>query len=185
MRKKINSGFQPDVETSRKFNVLRERAEVLSMIPDPVSERGVAMNCIGFLLSDELYLIETVFLLEVIYLNEITPLPCCPPYILGIINVRGRIISIINLKNFLNLPDKGITNFNRVIVVEHNGIEVGLLVDDVVESTTVFKDQLIPLISTLTAKQKEYLLGVTIDHAIVFNLEKFLSDEKIIINEEV
>lgn len=185
MRKKINSGFQPIDEASQKFKVLRERAELLSKIPDPVSESGVSMNCLGFLLSDELFLIETRFLLEVIYLNEITPLPCCPLYILGIISVRGRIISVINLKNFLNLPDKGITNLNRVIVVEHNGIEVGLLVDDVVENTTVYKDQLIPAISTLTAKQKEYLLGVTIDHAIVFNLEKFLSDEKIIIDEEV
>lgn len=171
--------------TSKKGKVLRERAEILAKIHDPVSEHGAAMNCLGFLLSDETYLIETRFLLEVIYLNEITSLPCCPPYILGIINVRGRIISVINLKNFLNLPDKGITNHNRVVVVEHNGIEVGLLVDDVGENTTVFKDRLIPAIATLTAKQKEYLLGVTMDHAIVFNLEKFLSDEKIIIDEEV
>ena len=58
-------------------------------------------------------------------------MPCTPPFILGIINVRGQILAVIDLKRFFNLPDKGLSDLNKVIILRRGGLEVGLLADAV------------------------------------------------------
>jgi purine-binding chemotaxis protein CheW len=164
--------------------ILRDRASVLAKprITEVASEGG--MDGLGFLLADEQYIIDSAYVSEVIPLREFTPLPCTPSFILGIINVRGRILSVINLKTFLNLPEKGLTNLNRVVIVRHQDIACGILVDDVSGKIQIFPGQLSSAIPTLTSAQKEYLMGVTQDRSIVLDIEKFLSDDKIIICEE-
>jgi purine-binding chemotaxis protein CheW len=178
-----------EIEISRDddFNkrILRERAFELAKPKVEGLVAGKTMEGLCLLLSDEQYIIDSKYVVEVLPLTELTPLPCTPPFVLGIINVRGRILSVVNLKNFLNLPDKGITNLNRVIVVKNNLIELGILADEVVESKIILIDELQQNLSTLNQSQKEYLLGVTPDFSVVFHIEKFLSDEKIIVNEEV
>lgn len=172
-------------EVAVKNKILQARARLLA---EPIKldvENGLVMDGMGFFLADELYLIDMGFLVEVVHIHELTPLPCCPPFILGIINVRGRILSVISLKSFLELPDKGITNHNQVLIVRLGSIEVGILVDEVAGKMPVFTDHLLPALATLTAKQKEYLLGVTKSGAVVLDLQKFLSDDNIIVNEEV
>jgi len=193
MNKKTNIiGKSPGIEqieinreTDFKQRILRERASELAKPVVENSVIGKTMEGLCLLLSDEQYIIDSKYVVEVLPLTELTTLPCTPPFILGIINVRGRILSVVNLKNFLNLPDKGITNLNRVIVVKNNLIELGVLADEVVESKIILIDELQQNLSTLNQSQKEYLLGVTPDFSVVFHIEKFLSDEKIIVNEEV
>ena len=172
------------IEPTKKRKILMERAAAIAMPPLKEVDNGIEIDGLGFMLADDLYLVEAVLVVEVILLRELTPLPCCPPFILGIINLRGRILSVINLKTFLNLPEKGITNLNRVIIVKHKNIEVGLLVDEVIGKIPFAMDQLLTAMPTLSSKQKEYLIGVTKNRAVVFDIKKFLSDEIIVINEE-
>lgn len=146
---------------------------------------GQVMSGMAFYLADEQYIIDTSFLIEAVHIQELTPIPCCPPFIMGIINVRGRILSVISLKSLLELPEKGITNHNQVLIVQHNEIEVGLLVDEVAGETEIVLDNLFPAMPTLTARQKEYLIGVTKEGSVVLDMEKFLSDDRIVINEEI
>jgi len=172
-------------DMDEKEKILRERAVLLARMPIVEIDNGAEMDGLGFLLTEEHYIIDSKFVQEVIPLRELTPLPGVPPFILGIINIRGRILSVINLKTFLSLPEKGLTNLNRVIRVKYQDVEVGLLVDEVTGNITVLVDQLRPTMPTLTPTEKEYLIGVTKDRSIVLNIEKFLSDDKIIINEEI
>jgi purine-binding chemotaxis protein CheW len=174
-----------EVNRSTRLKILKERAEILAKPLFKEVDNGIELVGLGFLLSDEQYIIDASFVVEVIHINELTQLPSCPPFLMGIINVRGRIISVINLKSFLNLPMKGITNHNRVIIVKHKQIEIGLLADDVTGNITVYPNQLQIPISTLSSRQKEYLLGITIDHAVLLDIEKFLSADEIVINEEI
>ena len=174
-----------EVNRTLQMKILKDRAAVLARPFFEEVDNGKELIGLGFLLSDEHYVIDASFVVEVIQINELTQLPSCPPFIMGIINVRGRIISVINLKTFLNLPSKGITNHNRVIVVKHQQIEIGLLADEVTGNMLVFTDQLQIPLSTLSSRQKEYLVGITKDHTVLLDIEKFLSAGEIIINEEV
>lgn len=173
-----------NVHANRK-EILKKRAAILAQPLQIETDCGVVLSGLGFLLSDEQYIIDATFVSEVIPLREFTSLPCCPPFILGIINLRGRILSIINLKAFLNLPPKGITNLNRLIIVKYQQIEIGLLVDEVVGQIPVYLDQLHGSLATITEKQKELLIGITSDHSVLLDIQKFLTSDEIIVNEDV
>ncbi len=85
-----------------------------------------------FLLTHENYGIESVYVREVHPLKELTPLPCTPSFVLGIINVRGQILSVIDLKKFFDLPAQEPTSLNKVIIFHNNRIEFGILADAVI-----------------------------------------------------
>ena len=168
-----------------KHKLLKKRATVLAMPAEEEKVTGEILKGLGFLLSEEAYIIDESYVLEVLPLMDLTPLPCTPSFVLGIINVRGRILSVVNLKNFLNLPEKGITNLNRVIVVKKGEIEIGLLVDEVTENVDIDINQLRNGLLANNAKHNAYLIGISRDRSIVFDIAKFLADESIIIDQEI
>jgi len=173
------------IDPARKKKILKQRAALYAKSPKKEEDRGVETDGLEFLLTDERYIIDATYVVEVIPLKELTPLPCSPSFILGIINVRGKILSVINLKPILNLPEKGITNLNRVILLKREDIELGILVDEILGKVSVFPEQLKTNIPTIKGEQKEYLAGVTDDRAIVFNIGKFLAWNGLIVDEEV
>ncbi len=173
------------VLNSKKFEILRTRAKELAKTDDAPEESGESLLGLSILLSDETYLLYSEYVTEVLPLNEITPLPCTPAFILGIINVRGRILSVINLKNFLGLPERGITNLNRVIVAKFEDIEVGLLADEVLNHQSVSIHKLQTELPMLSDIQREFITGITAKGEIVFNLKGFLSSKKIIVQDEI
>ncbi|MBE0648257.1 MAG: purine-binding chemotaxis protein CheW [Bacteroidales bacterium] len=173
------------IDPARKKKILKQRAALYAKAPKKEEDRGIETDGLEFLLTDEKYIIDATFVVEVIPLKELTPLPCSPSFILGIINVRGKILSVVNLKPILNLPEKGITNLNRVIILKREDIELGILVDEILGKVSVFPEQLKTNIPTIKGEQKEYLVGITPERSIVFNIEKFLASSAIIVNEEV
>jgi purine-binding chemotaxis protein CheW len=173
------------MDPEKKRMILKQRAALFSKAPEKETDLGLQIDGLLFLLTEEQYIIDANFVVEVIPLKELTPLPCAPAFILGIINVRGKVLSVVNLKTFLGLPEKGITNLNRVIVLKRSDIELGILVDEIVGKVAVFPDQLKTLMSTITGAKKEYLSGITATRALMFNIEKFLASSSIIVDEEV
>lgn len=182
--KKQNLGEQ-DLFSVKKKEILRERARLLACKDEIPAVPDTSMNGLSILLSEETYLLDSNYIVEVLPLNEITPLPCTPSFILGIINVHGRILAVINLKTFLGLPEKGITNLNRVIVVKHEAVEVGLLADEVLNHQIVSIDRLQKGLPVFSEIQQEFISGITTKGEIIFNLKNFLSSNKIIIKEDV
>jgi len=69
------------------------------------------------------------FVREVYPLRDFTVLPGVPTYIFGIINVRGQILPVIDIKKFFNLPEKGLGDLNRVIILYNDQMEFGILSD--------------------------------------------------------
>jgi len=173
------------IDTIEKRSILKQRADLLkiSVNNEEVSEEQIEV--LEFMLASEKYIIESSFVIEVIPLKELTPLPCTPEFILGIINVSGRILAVINIKKFLNLPEKGITNLNKVILLKYQDIELGILADEIIGCTHIYPNKLQATITTLKGIQNDYLDGITEDRSILLNIKKILKSEMIIINDEV
>lgn len=165
-------------------NILKERADLLKIKTKEEDLSDEIMEGVGFILADEKYAIDSNYVSEVTLLKELTPLPCTPEFILGIINVRGKIISVIDLKKFFNLPERGITNLNRVIIVKHQGVELGILTDEIVGSMQIYLNKLQSKITTITEVQDDFIIGVTEERLIVLDIKEFLLNEKLIVNEE-
>lgn len=165
--------------------VLRARAQALARPPAPTDLEGEVLDVLEFQLASERYAVETSFVREVLPLRDLTPLPCTPPHLLGIVNVRGRILPVFDIKRFFDLPDQGLTDLHRILLIHGHGLELGLLADAVTGTRSLPVDGLQPPLPTLTGIRAEYLLGLTPEGLVVLDLERILTDPKIVVHEEV
>lgn len=164
--------------------ILRARARAIAVAPPDGEMAGAALGVIEFGLAEERYAIEISRVTEIHPLDQMTPVPCTPEFILGIINVRGRMVAVIDVKRFFQLPEKGITDLHRVILIQHQDIELGLLADYVVGTRAISVDTLQPALPTLTGIRSDYLKGIAAGRLIVLDAERILTDPKLIVNDE-
>lgn len=181
-RKRLEHGWVPTPEEKKK--ILKARAAALAEEP---KEKGTGeyIEIIEFLLAYERYAVESNFVREVYPLKELTPLPNVPPFVLGIINVRGQILSVIDIKKFFDLPEKGLTDLNRVIILHDKTMEFGILADSIIGVRAIGIDEIQPSLPTLTGIREEYLRGVTKETVVILDAGRLLSDRKIVVHEEV
>ncbi|MFA6108987.1 MAG: chemotaxis protein CheW [Candidatus Latescibacterota bacterium] len=178
----LERGWAPTPE--EKGEILRARRKALAQEAEGV-QTADHLEVVEFLLAYETYGIESVYVREVYPLRELTPVPCTPPFVAGIVNIRGQILSVVDLKRFFDLPEKGLTDLNKVIVVQGGGMELGILADAILGVRTVPLSDLQPSLPTLTGIRAEYLRGVTKERLAVLDAAAVLSDKRIIVREEV
>lgn len=165
--------------------VLRARANALARPTERDAAENASLEVLEFCLAQERYALETRHVDEVYPLKDLTPLPCTPPFLLGVVNVRGRIIPVLDVKKFFELPDVGLTDLHHIILVSGKGLELGLLADAIVGARPVPVDSLQPSLPTLTGIRSDYLKGVTAERLVVLDLDRILADPRIIVHEEV
>jgi purine-binding chemotaxis protein CheW len=166
-------------------DILKSRARLLAQEPKTTADTGTFFEIIEFCLASETYGIEAMFVREIHQLRDLTPLPGVPPFVLGITNVRGQILSVVDLKKFFNLPDKGLGELNKMIIIRNRQMEFGILADAIIGIRSVPIDTIQPSPATITGIGAEYVRGVTGSHVVVLDAEKILDDEKMIVNETV
>jgi len=98
-------------------------------------------------------------------------------------NFHGHILSVIDLRNFFDLPLKGLTELNQVIVLHNDEIEFGILADELLEITKIPLNEIQYSLPTLTGIRADYLKGITKDRIVILDALKLLSDDKIRILE--
>lgn len=182
-REAIERGFEPTPEEKKR--ILKNRAKSLARQPEKEEDPGKQLQVVEFLLAHERYAIETAYIREAYPLKELTPLPGTPPFVLGIINVRGQILSLIDLKKFFELPEKGITDLNKVMIIHADEMEFGILADAIIGVRPVPFNELQPSLPTLTGIRADYLKGVTKERIVVLDAKRILSDKKIVVHEDV
>ncbi|MBI4595678.1 MAG: purine-binding chemotaxis protein CheW [Candidatus Tectomicrobia bacterium] len=176
----LEKGWSPgEAEKKRK---LKARAKALALEPEK-GQPGEQIEVVEFILSNERYGLESLYVREVYPLKEYTPVPCTPPFVLGIINVRGEIFSIIDIRKFFDLPEEGLGDLNRVILLSSGDMEFGVLVDAIAGVSKVPLAGLQPPPPTFTGLRREYLRGITLDRIAILDAGKMLSDKRIIVNE--
>jgi len=132
-----------------------------------------------FSLSSEEYGVPITQIQEIIRLPEITRIPGMPGFIEGVINLRGRIIPVIDLRGRFGLDQKERTEKNRIVVADAGGQTVGLVVDGVSEVLQISGDQIDAIPPSMASIDSEYLSGVAkIDKLLVIllDLAKLLND---------
>jgi len=164
---------------------LKNRAIAMAQEPEQKRAASAAIGVILFTLAAETYGIESAFVREVYPLRDFTALPGVPPYIFGIINVRGQILPVVDLKKFFNLPEKGLGDLNRVIILYNDQMEFGILADVVNGTKDIEPEDIVTVPATVTGIGEEYLKGVTKERLIVLNAARLLSDKNIVVNDVV
>lgn len=174
-------GFPPADDASR----LIERAHRLAGEAEAEVAPADLIAVVEFVLAGEHYALELTQVREVCALKDFTPVPCTPAFVLGIINLRGEIHTIIDLKRFFDLPESGITDLNKVLIIDGDGMRLGILADTILGVRTVLRADVRPPPPTLTEVRADYLLGITGERLIVLDATKFPGDARIVVNEHV
>lgn len=91
------------------------------------------LQYVTFRLDDETYGINVMQIQEVLRYTEIAPVPGAPDYVLGIINLRGNVVTVIDTRRRFGLADAEVTDATRIVVMESSSQVMGILVDSVAE----------------------------------------------------
>lgn len=175
----------PNVLTAEaEAEILRARAVELARAPED-AEIGESLEILRFTLAQEHYAVEVRYVEEVAPFGAVTPVPCTPRFLLGIMNVRGRIVSVVDVKRFFGLPDRGLVDLNRVLVLREGDMEFGVLADEVVGVQEVSLDRLQPPLATLSGIRQEYLRGIGPGALVVLDGGALLRDPRLVVDEEV
>ncbi len=173
----------PGAEETRR--ILKTRAQALAREPAKTETTAEHIEVVEFLLAYENYAVESRYVREVTPLESLTPMPCAPAFVLGIVSVRGEIIPVIDIKKFFDLPEQGLTNLNQVIVLQSQDMIFGILADSILGVRHLSCAEIQPSLPTLTGIREKYLRGVTPERIVVLDAEKLLTDENIIVHEVV
>jgi purine-binding chemotaxis protein CheW len=165
--------------------ILKARAKALASEPPKQRSAEQSVEIVEFVLATEHYALEDRFVREVYPLKDLTPLPCTPAFVYGIINVRGEIVAVLDMRRFFDLPVQGLSDLNKVIMLESDDMRVGILADRIEGVRSILQSQIQPSLPTLTGIRSEFLRGVTSDRLVIIDAAKMLADEKILVQEEV
>lgn len=175
-------GFAPSPE--EQDEILKARARALSR--EAVESNGANgwMDAVVFTMAHERYAVAHEYVREVYPLQELTPIPCTPPFILGVVNIRGQIMPLTDLKKFFGLPEKGLSDVNRVVVLHAPGVEIAIIADLVIGMRQFDPRKLQSELPTISGIGREYLRGVAADGTIVLETAALLRDARLIVNDE-
>ena len=118
------------------------------------------IQLVVFKLASEFYAVDILKVKEIKLMTGITRVPHSPDYYKGVINLRGSVFPVIDLKKRLNLPDSEYTDDTRIIMVRIEDTFVGIIVDSVVEVTTVDEKVIEPIQTGNNEVNNKYLSGV-------------------------
>lgn len=164
--------------------ILIERAKLTSgRNRSVVINQGSQLSVVEFLLSPERYAFEGKYVSEALSLKEITTIPGTPQFVMGVINLRGRIVSVINLKILFSLKETGLTELNKVLILKNESMEFGIIADSITGNRLIDISSISAPPLTLDHLGLEFITGVTPDGLILLNAVHLLSGKYIIVNQ--
>lgn len=164
---------------SEKLTLLKARAREIAKAPEVTESSTLQLEVTEFRFGEEMYAFASTSVREVYSPKGITPLPCTPPFILGIINVRGRILPVIDIKPLFGQPSPPKRTSNKVIIIHAEEMEVGLLADTIVGVRAISTTAIYPPLSTLAELQSRYIRGITNDGTLILDAALLLTGSRL------
>jgi purine-binding chemotaxis protein CheW len=146
-----------------------------------VNSNDTVIQWVTFRLADEIYGINVMQVQEVLRVSEIAPVPGAPHYVLGIINLRGNVVTVIDTRIRLGLATTEVTDSTRIVIIEGARHVVGILVDCVAEVVDLPMSQVESAPNVGSDESSKYIQGVASrdgELLILVDLNKMLTDEE-------
>lgn len=162
-----------------KAEILRARSQDLAKQQNKFTAEEETVEVAEYLLGTETYAFQLKYLVEVCSLSEVTYIPCAPPYVAGVINLRGQIITLIDIHLFLGITAKPVKIFNKALIVGKEKCAVGFLADEVIGARKVSLKELQSDLPGLKGLCADYLYGVTPDRLVILDGNRILDDPRL------
>jgi len=150
-----------------------------------MSEQNIEDNshrqCVTFRLDEETYGINVMLVQEVLRITEIAPVPGAPSYVIGIINLRGNVVTVIDTRMRFGLSTKEMDDATRIVIIETEAQTVGIIVDSVAEVVDIYAEEIESAPNVGNDETARYIEGVVSRDdvlLILIDLNKLLSEDE-------
>jgi purine-binding chemotaxis protein CheW len=167
----------------RARQVMEARARDLARVPPRAPAAAEVLEVVTFALANERYAVETRHTREVIRFTDFTPVPGAPDFLVGLVNLRGEVLAVFDLRKFFGVAEQGVTDLSRVIVLGGERAEFGVLADAVHEVTALRIDEVAEPPGSVAGVAREYLRGVTREALLVLDGAVLLRDGRLFIDQ--
>lgn len=136
---------------------------------------------VTFRMEHEVYGITVMQVQEVLRVSEITPVPGAPQFVLGIINLRGNVVTVLDTRKRFGLPPKELDDSSRVIIIESGDQVIGIMVDSVAEVVYIKLSEIEKSPNVGNEENSKFIQGVYSKDSnliILVDVNKMLSDEE-------
>lgn len=184
VRRNHTTDFSLD-EAAQKQQLLA-RADLLARQPAESADSGEQLEVLTFRLGDEVFAIELDYIQTVYPPTKVTPVPCTPSFIQGIIHVHGKLYSVINLRKFFEIAAHSTANTQAIIILHnHNRDELAVSIDEIITMRSIALTEIQPALSAANSIRVDYIRGITNDPLVIIDAPRILTDQRLVVDEEV
>jgi purine-binding chemotaxis protein CheW len=180
------SYFSPEANQQER-EIFRNRAINLQQVSDgedsarviPVAVISLSNECIG---------VELEAVREFAKIRNFTPIPCCPEHIAGNMNLRGNVLTVIDISGLLNVPAGKISDSTKVLIADSGEFPVGVIVDEILDVVYLKERDIVPVASSIRALNEKFVKGAAFYGSrmmAILDFKEILSWDGLIVNEEV
>lgn len=173
--------------TPKERAIFRQRADNLRQQTESlkVTNELMPLAVIGF--GNEYFGLDLELIREFTDIGNLIPIPCCPNHIVGNMNLRGEIVTLVDIRSVLNLPTSPVSVGSPAVVVQIDDIVAGLPVDRVLEMASLNSTDMTPLSGILSDFGEQYIRGTALFQEKilrVLDLPKLFTQGELVVNEQ-
>lgn len=163
--------------------ILHERARALAR-PGEVDEPVYGKEMLVLVAGPERYAVPVDRIREIQAAKELTPVPGVPPYWIGLVNLRGRLHPVLDLRRYLGQASPVENKGGKVLVIAETEFEIALMVDDLPELRRVSLDEIGAPLTETVGVVRGVVRGVTHDLVTVLDIDALLRDPQLMVKHE-
>ncbi len=158
-------------------------ARSLQWAQPPQGSSDALQEVLAFTLGDEIYALALAHIDAVIPLKQLTPLPGTPAFVRGIVNARGRVVSVLDLRVLFALPPRGLADRNHLLILRNADMEFGLLADRILGVQMLAPATLQTEQAGLSGLRRNLMLGISPQQWQVLDGNRLLNEPSLVVND--
>jgi purine-binding chemotaxis protein CheW len=143
------------------------------------------LTTLAVTVSSEVYSLPIECVLAVYENVQIVPIPCTPPFVAGIANIRGHILPVVDLGVLLGVPSPAAGSHAALVVVSEGDLNLAFRVDEIGAVQALSTTSLTPLAANLDLTHSAYLKGMLSDGSVLLDVKAILADPALVVNETI
>jgi purine-binding chemotaxis protein CheW len=172
--------------TEAEQTLLRQRAERVALSSFDTSEVLASIDTLIVKLGDESYGLSLRSLTAAYQAAMlVVPVPCTPPFVAGVANIRGRVVPVIDLAVLLGTSGPPVSDLTAIVLVANDHMTLAFRVSAIGETILVGGGELAPVSGLFDLAKRAYLQGMLPDGTIVLNMDAILNDPALIVDETI
>lgn len=165
--------------------LFRQRAEALRSVQG--GSEDLQLSSVAVMrLGEDYFGLDLAAVREFIQVSSVTPVPCCPSHILGNMNLRGEVMTLVDIRSALRVSSEGAPDLEKAIVVDVDDIVAGITVDQVCDIVQFSSDEISAVPVATTFSHESYFTGIASyqeKKVGILDFSKLIQAEKFIVNE--